>query len=72
MLLARRRIADHKPDWALTTPGLSALRGQRSDEDARIEYADRDDDDATDFEPGGVEFASSGEFDEIDALLELV
>jgi len=70
VLLARRRIADREPNWALTTPGLSALRGQRSDEDARIEYADRDDDEVTDFEPGGVEFASSGEFAEIDALLE--
>lgn len=70
VLLARRRIADREPSWALTTSGLSALRGQRSDEDARIEYADRDDDDVTDFEPGDVEFASAGEFADIDALLE--
>ena len=75
VLLARRRIAARQPNWALTSSGLSALRGSWSISDARAyenedvapPYCDEDEGPA--LEPVDEELAASGEFDEIDALL---
>ncbi len=75
VLLARRRIAARQPNWALTSSGLGALRASWSISDARAYenedvaplYCDEDEGPA--LEPVDEEPASSGEFDEIDALL---
>ena len=75
VLLARRRIAARQPNWALTSSGLGALRASWSISDARAyenedvapPYCDEDEGPA--LEPVDEEPASSGEFDEIDALL---
>jgi hypothetical protein len=76
VLLARRRIAARQPNWALTPSGLSALRGSWSISDARAyENEDvattdhQDGEDGQNLEPVNEEPLSSGEFDEIDALL---
>ena len=75
VLRARRRIVDHEPSWALTTPRLSVLRGQWSTEGlgesggVKTKYADRDDDDLPQFQYGDHESMEGHEFAEIDALL---
>jgi hypothetical protein len=76
VLLARRRIADQEPGWALTNSGLAALRGLSTFDDvvaketSAIRNADRDDEEEAEFEHGDDEATQSGEFAEIDALLE--
>ncbi len=63
------------PNWALTTPGLSAVRGQSSAEGVRetghvkTKCADGDDDDLPQFLYGDDESMEGHEFAEIDALL---
>jgi hypothetical protein len=75
VLLARRRIEDHQPNWALTTPGLRRLRGQWSAKavgesgSVQTNYADRDDDDLLQFQHGDDASMEVGEFTEIDVLL---
>jgi hypothetical protein len=74
VLTARRRIAGHLPEWALTDAGLNALRGFRkvAEGEAGAKAQDRIDEEEDDgelFEDDGEAGASSGEFAEIDALL---
>lgn len=75
VLLARRRIADQEPGWALTSSGLSALRGARALDEAvaretnEIRNTDRDDEEGTELEHGDDEATQLREFEEIDALL---
>ena len=75
MVLARRRIAGHEPNWPLTTTGLSVLRGQWSAEglgesgNVEAKYADGGDDDLPQLQYGDDESMEGHEFAEIDALL---
>ena len=74
VLLARRRIADREPGWALTTEGLASLRGAARPHGILLEATAAgsgaiEDEDVAEDELETVERASTGEFDEIDELL---
>ena len=75
VLLARRRIVDHEPGWAITVAGLAALRGARATvtsdwlQDAEIHDIDDDDHLELGFERDRDETNIAGEFTEIDELL---
>jgi hypothetical protein len=68
VLLARRRIADREPGWALTTAGLARLRGAWRPHGAAL-GARVVDGDAAEQELEEAEAIPPGEFDEIDELL---
>ncbi|MBG0812407.1 DUF1612 domain-containing protein [Methylosinus sp. H3A] len=74
VLLARRRIADREPGWALTIEGLASLRGVSRPHSIPFEAtasnsAAIEDEDAAEDEFENGERSSTGEFDEIDKLL---
>jgi hypothetical protein len=75
VLLARRRIVDHEPGWAITVAGVAALRGARATvtsdwlQDAEIHDIDGDDHLELGFERDRDETNIAGEFTEIDELL---
>ncbi|WP_035677533.1 RHE_PE00001 family protein, partial [Bradyrhizobium liaoningense] len=54
---ARRRIAEAKPGWALSAPGLSSLRGRGEREEERTNRKEG---------KGSFELAEDGERDEVD------
>lgn len=55
VLRARRRIAEAKPDWALSAAGLTGLRGKRGQSDREEEISDRKGEEDEAFESDDVD-----------------